>query len=760
MALEAKHVRVSGVVQGVGFRPFVYRLAQDRELTGWVLNDQSGVEIHAEGQPEALNDFLRSIESHPPPAARIASLELESAQLQGFADFVIRESVKRTRPTVGLSPDLPVCDDCLRELFDPSDRRFHYPYINCTNCGPRYSIILGLPYDRERTTMGGWPMCEYCRAEYHDPLNRRFHAQPLACPQCGPNYYLRVGDLEIRASDALSEAVRMMQSGGIVALKGLGGYHLACDARSDEAVRAMRERKYRKDRPFALMVRDTDTAEQLVDLTPEVYKLLTSTQRPIVLARAKIEMAIVAPNNRYLGVMLPYTPLQHLLFAAGAPSAMVMTSANRSSEPIAYEDSDALEQLSGIADAFLIGEREIARRVDDSVACVEAFGVTIQRHARGYAPECVATLPAQRPILALGADLKSAIALVVDGRAFASQHIGDLEHYGALKAFKETARDLCAMYQVSLEDALVVHDAHPEYASTSYALSLPGEHLAVQHHRAHIASVLAERGELHTDVVGVAFDGTGYGDDGTIWGGEIFVGNVADGFSRVSSLEPASLPGGDAAARFPVQAAAGFTSQLSHVPDLTAPPFSFPRRYEQALQIIEKGVRVFSTTSVGRLFDTVAALLGFTREITFEAQAAMWLQHIAQCSSPASAYPFPLQGRRLDFRPLLAAVIADRLAGRNVAEIARGFHMAIANGVAEACEATGQRRIVLSGGVFANSLLLELLFERFGERIWINQKVPANDGGICLGQAAIAALSGSRHYGVSERGVGTITERG
>ncbi|MDQ6932515.1 MAG: carbamoyltransferase HypF [Candidatus Eremiobacteraeota bacterium] len=741
MALEAKHVRVSGVVQGVGFRPFVYRLAHDRELTGWVLNDQSGVEIHAEGQSEALNDFLRSIQLNPPPAASIASLELKPAQLQGFAEFVIRESVKRARPTVGLSPDLPICDECLGELFDPQDRRFQYPYINCTNCGPRYSIVLSLPYDRARTTMQQWPMCDYCSAEYHDPRNRRFHAQPVACPACGPNYYLHTGTSDIGGNDGVREAAALLEAGAIVAIKSLGGYHLACDARAATSVLAMRERKYRKDRPFALMVRDIGVAQQLVYLTPGSKELLTSTQRPIVLVLAKADLNAVAPDNRDLGIMLPYTPLQHLLFAAGAPSALVMTSANRSSEPIAFKDREALEQLAGIADAFLIGEREIARRIDDSVTSAGSFGVTVLRHARGYAPRCVATLPTQRPILALGADLKNAITLVVDGQAFVSQHIGDLEHYGALASFKETARDLCAMYKVPVEDALIVHDAHPEYASTSYALSLPGEHFAVQHHRAHIASVLAEHEAFDSNVVGVAFDGTGYGDDGTIWGGEIFVGNLTDGFIRAFSLASALLPGGDAAARFPVQAAAGFTSQLATVPDLTAPPFNFPPRYRAALQLIEKRVRVFSTTSVGRLFDAVAALLGFTREISFEAQAAMWLEHIAQNSSPVPAYPFPLQGNTLDFRPLLSAVIADRLAGRNVAEIARAFHLAVAQGVADACDATKQRRVVLSGGVFQNALLLDLLFERLAERIWINHKVSANDGGISLGQAAVAALT-------------------
>jgi len=587
MADDAVRVQVTGVVQGVGFRPFVYRLAHDLGLAGWVLNGERGVEIHAEGPSGALRRFVESITRGAPPAARVAAVDVRRAEPIGGSAFVIRESRREDRPTARVAADLPVCPACLDELGDPERRRFGYPYINCADCGPRYSIIVGLPYDRARTTMQEWAMCPACGGEYHDPADRRFHAEPAACPACGPAYTLRVGDRIVRGSrQAVREAARLLRAGSIVAVKGLGGYHLACDARNPEAVRALRARKFRKEKPFALMVRDVETARGLVELSAEARALLTSPARPIVLCPARIELEGVAPDNADLGVMVPYAPLHHLLFAAGAPPVLVMTSANRSSEPIAYDDVDALDRLAGIADAFLIGERRIARRVEDSVVSAAAFGPTVLRRSRGYAPDAVAELPVDRPILAVGADLKNAITLVVDGNAFVSQHIGDLEQSRAFAAFRETIGDLCRMYEVRGDDLLVVHDLHPEYASTGFARSLPGDHAAVQHHHAHVASVLAERGAWDRRVVGVAFDGTGYGEDGAIWGGEIFVGGLGGGFARAAHLREAALPGGDAAARFPVHAAAGFTAQLGGLPDLDAAPFGFPPRYRRARELV------------------------------------------------------------------------------------------------------------------------------------------------------------------------------
>lgn len=749
---SACSIRVRGVVQGVGFRPFVYRLARANTLAGWVLNAENGVEIFLEGPAPALENFVRDLETQPPPAARIAEIEVQDAQPAGLKEFVIRQSERREVPTVRISPDLPVCDACLEELFDPADHRHYYPYINCTNCGPRYTVVTGLPYDRPKTTMKPWALDAYCNREYHDPGNRRFHAQPVACPECGPHYHLRSADEDIADDEqAVRRVVSLIQQGSIVAVKGLGGYHLACDARNAMAVAALRERKYRKEKPFAIMVPDLHIARILVELSPEAEALLTSIARPIVLARARVKLPGIAPDNDELGIMLPYTPLHHMLFAFGAPRILVMTSANRSSEPIAYEDADALERLSGIADGFLMGERPIARRVDDSVARIGAFGPAVLRRARGYAPSAVATLPVQRPILALGADLKNTITLVVNGQAFVSQHIGDLDHYQALQAFRETTRDLVSMYEVDWNELLVVHDAHPQYFSTAQALELPAsERFAVQHHRAHIASVLAEHGAWNSRVLGVSFDGTGYGDDGNIWGGEFFVGSLREGLQRVAHLRPAKLPGGDAAAQYPVQAAAGFLAQVDGLPDVESAPFNFPPRYRSALELISKDVRSFTTTSMGRLFDAAAALLGFTRAITFEGQAAMWLEHLASKAGDVEVYPFPFVNRELDFRPLLQSLALDRADDRPVPEIARAFQRGVAQGLFNAVQRLAREAsvntVVFSGGVFQNEMLLHDLKSLFDEgplNVWTNHAVPANDGGISLGQAAVAALMGN-----------------
>lgn len=749
---DARRFRIQGVVQGVGFRPFVYRLARRQGLAGWVLNAGDGVEIHAEGADEALARFAEELRRQPPPAAEIAELQTVPASPEGCERFEIRQSATTRAPTVRISPDLAVCDPCLAELFDPTDRRHRYPYINCTDCGPRYTIIQGLPYDRPLTTMRQWPMCDACADEYHDPGDRRFHAQPVACPECGPTYFLTDGEEELeRGHAAIRETADRLREGGIVAVKGLGGYHLACDAENEDAVQALRERKFRKDKPFALMVRDLETARRLVDWTADADALLESVVRPIVLARARRGLAGVAPDNTDFGIMLPSTPLHHLLFESGAPGFLVMTSANRSSEPIAYEDDDAFERLAGIADRFLVGERPIARRVDDSVVRSGPSGPTILRRARGYAPGVVARLPARRPLLAVGADLKNTVTLVVNGDAFVSQHIGDLGHPAAREAFRATISDLTTMYEIDPRRLLVAHDLHPEYASTVHARELEAsEWVAVQHHRAHVAAVLAERGELETRVLGIAFDGTGYGDDGSIWGGELFVGSVAQGFDRVAHLRPATLVGGDAAARSPVQAAVGFLAEvetLVDLPDLSAPPFRFPPRYDQARRLFEAGVRCFPTTSTGRLFDTAAALLGFTREVNFEAQAASWLEHRARQASPAEAFPCSFRDDQLDYRPLLAEVIEARRRGEPVEHIARGFQRGLATGLRDAAVHWADRAdleiVVLSGGVFQNELLLRDLAELLGTsglEIWTHRAVPPNDGGISLGQAALAAF--------------------
>jgi hydrogenase maturation protein HypF len=746
---SAWSVKVRGAVQGVGFRPFVYRLARANTLFGWVLNGEEGVEIFLEGSESGFGQFIDVLKKSPPSAARIAAIEVQLCEPAGFGDFTIRESTRRDRPTVRILPDLPVCAECLRELFDPADRRYHYPYINCTMCGPRFTVIQSLPYDRPNTTLRAWPLCAECDAEYHDPADRRFHAQPVACPACGPGYSLGFRNEIVSGSEAsIHRAAALLRDGKILAVKGLGGYHLACDAGNANAVAALRLRKFRKEKPFALMVKDAAVARRIVELNGDAEAMLSSTERPIVLAPSRVEFPGVAPDNDEFGVMLPYTPLHHLLFAAGAPEILVMTSANRSSEPIAYEDDEALARLSEIADAFLIGERPIARRVDDSVIRAGALGPVVLRRARGYAPGAVAQILSDRPILAFGADLKNAITIVVAGQAFVSQHIGDLEYFESRVAFEQTIRDFLAMYEIRCDELVVVHDAHPGYVSTALAQDLEAcEQIAIQHHRAHIASVLAEYQEWNKRVIGISFDGTGYGDDGTIWGGEIFTGSVAEGFVRLAHLRPAALAGGDAAAQHPVQAAAGFLAQVSNLPDLKAAPFYFPERYESALELIRKDVRTFATTSMGRLFDAAAALLGFTREITFEGQAPMWLEHLARRAPNVEAYPFPFEDRELDFRPLLEAVAQDRLRGRHPAEIARAFHRGVTNCCCKLVNQVDPNHefdtVVLSGGVFQNELLLEdlkALLSGGGRRTLTNHAVPPNDGGISLGQAALAAF--------------------
>jgi hydrogenase maturation protein HypF len=734
----------------------VFRLAHANSLAGWVLNESGGVDIHIEGAEPNLDAFLRELTLQPPPAARISDIDIQASTVSGLTEFTIRESCRSGRPSVRISPDLPVCDECLHELFNPADPRYLYPYINCTNCGPRYSIVESLPYDRSNTTMKDWALDDPCAAQYCDPSDRRFHAQPVACPACGPHYFLETGDGIVRSDTAgIAAAARLLTEGRIIALKGIGGYHLTCDARNIDTVRTLRERKYRKEKPFALMVKDLDTAHRVVELSIEAESRLTSTARPIVLAPAKAALPEVAPENPELGVMLPYAPLHYLLFAAGAPAILVATSANRSSEPIAFKDDDARQRLAGIADAFLVGERPIARRVDDSVVRAGQFGTVILRRSRGYAPGAVAILPSQRPILAVGADLKNAITIVVAGQAFVSQHIGDLDHYESLESFRSTIRALASMYQVDWRELLIVHDAHPQYASTVHARELPSAHtLAVQHHRAHIASVLAERQAWDRRVVGISWDGTGLGDDGTIWGGEFFTGSLTEGLQRVLHLRNATLPGGDAAARHPVQCAAGFLCQLDTAVDFAKPPFNFDHRYRRSAELLKKNVRSFETTSRGRLFDAAAALLGVPRAITFEGQAAMWLEHIARTASNRDAYPFPINGQELDFRPLLQSVIRECLRGRSKAEIARAFHTSVAQGLARAadmlCEANGIDTIVLSGGVFQNELLLEGVKSLLNGKplfIWTNSAVPPNDGGVSLGQAALGAITlrGERH---------------
>ncbi len=742
-------LRVQGVVQGVGFRPFVFRLAQALGLSGWVRNDLEGVLIEVSATPEVLSAFVQALREQAPPAAQVERIEVVERRPGGLPPgFAILESEASGPITALISPDLTLCPDCLRELFDPANRRYRYPFINCTNCGPRYSIMLQLPYDRPFTTMRAFAMCPDCAAEYHDPLNRRFHAQPIACPVCGPQVHLWNARMEPIASrhPAIAEAARLLREGQILAIKGLGGYHLACDAHNAEAVEALRTRKKRRAKPFALMAEDTEALHGYALLDAAALRLLESLERPIVLLPKgpKPLPEALAPGSPHLGLMLPYTPLQHLLFAEGAPPLLVMTSANRSGGPMVYRD-EALGSLSGLADCFLVGERPIARRVDDSIAALADGRPLLLRRARGFAPAPILRSERfQRPILALGGMLKNAIALSTGGQVFVSQHIGDLEELEARLAFQETIHDLTQMYRVNLDETLVVHDLHPDYPSTQYALELPGPKQAVQHHRAHIASVLVERELWEEEVIGFAFDGAGLGEDGAIWGGEVFAGSLAQGLSRVAHLRYAPLLGGDAAASFPPQAAVGFLQELSGWEALLP-----ERPVQQGKSLLRSRLPMPLTSSIGRLFDAVAALLGFHTRQDYEGQAATWLENLARSSPPLpDQLTLPIRQTsglfEWDYQPLLQAVL-DLLKARTPSTlVARHFHAALADAVVRMAitlhPTHPTTRVVLSGGVWQNQLLHQLTLSKLrseGFEVFWNQKVPPGDGGLALGQLAL-----------------------
>jgi hydrogenase maturation protein HypF len=705
-------VRVEGVVQGVGFRPYVYRLARGHGLGGFVLNDDRGVELEAEGDADAIAAFLADLPVQAPPLAGVQRVDVAPIAPRGDATFAIVESAAAGAPAALVAPDCATCEDCLRELFDLADRRFRYPFVNCTNCGPRFTIVRGVPYDRPLTTMAGFAMCERCRAEYEDPADRRFHAQPNACPDCGP-----------RLSLPLSEVVAALRGGAIVAVKGIGGYHLACRADDEAAVARLRARKHREEKPFALMVRDVAAARALVALEPDDERRLLSPARPIVIAAQRAAVApSVAPRTPELGVMLPYSPLHHLL-ADGVGGPLVMTSGNRSDEPIAYRDDDARERLEGIADLLLTHDRPIHTRAEDSVV----RGSVVLRRARGYVPGAL-TLPiaAPRDVLACGAELKSTFCLARGGRAWVGPHVGDLRDYEALRSFREGVAHFERLFAVAPE--VVAHDLHPDYLSTAYALERDGvEHVGVQHHHAHLAACLAEHGDTGPAAAAI-FDGTGYGSDGTIWGGEVLVGDLRD-FERAAHLWPVPLPGGDAAIRQPWRmacawlAAAGVSDPLPGVD---------PRRWDAVARLAAP-----LTTSVGRLFDAVAALCGLRTEVTYEGQAAMELEAVCALGDHG-AYSMP----GLDARQAVLDVAADVRAGVPVRVVSARFHAGLARAAADAVAACGLELAVLSGGAFQNRVLLTATAEHLraaGLRVLFPRALPPNDGGVAFGQAAVAA---------------------
>ena len=788
---------VRGAVQGVGFRPFLFRLASELKLAGWVNNSSQGVLVEVEGPRAVLETFRRRLEIEKPPRSFIQSLEASWLDAVGYAGFEIRASENGGDKTALVMPDLATCPDCLREIFDPNNRRYRYPFTNCTNCGPRFSIIESLPYDRANTSMKAFAMCPQCRAEYEDPANRRFHAQPNACPVCGPHLELwdrsRAGKSADGPSpgprppehgyDALLAAAQAVRNGKIVAVKGLGGFHLLADARDDQAIRLLRQRKHREEKPFALMFPSLATIETVCEVSPSEKRLLRSPESPIVLVkkianRKSPIVNAVAPGNPNLGAMLPYTPLHHLLMAElGFP--VVATSGNLSDEPICTDEREALERLGGIADIFLVHNRPIVRHVDDSIVRFMLDRELVLRRARGYAPlpisvggassaspqrQGLVELVPPEIILAVGAHLKNAVALSVGNQVFLSQHIGDLETEPAHTAFRRVIADFEKLYQANPQ--IVAADLHPDYLSTKFADELAGgagsprpaagamgtlrpTAIGVQHHVAHVLSCMSEN-ELPPPALGVSWDGTGYGRDGTIWGGEFFV-VAGKSVERIAHLRPFPLPGGDPAVKEPRRAALGllheiFGGAVFGRKDL-APLAAFSNTELMAIKTMLAGkINSPVTSSAGRLFDAVAALTGLRQTMRFEGQAAMELEFAREGIETEERYDLPLATRHsaliLDWSPLVEAILAEVKAGVPIGIISARFHNALVEAIIAVAKYAGQNRVVLSGGCFQNRYLTERAVRRLREekfRPYWHQRVPPNDGGIALGQV-VAAL--------------------
>lgn len=740
---------VRGAVQGVGFRPTVYRLATGLGLEGWVTNSSRGVEIDLEGPTDALNGFPSALLSGRPPRAVIQGLESSWLDPVGYAGFEVRESASQGAPTTLVMPDIATCEDCRRELLDPMDRRFGYPFINCTNCGPRFTIIESLPYDRAGTSMAPFRMCEWCQAEYDDPEDRRFHAQPNACPDCGPHLQLwdaRGASLAGRA-EALAGAVEAIREGRILAVKGIGGFHLVCDASNEEAVRELRRRKRREEKPFAVMFPDLEGARAACVVSAEAGPLLTSPEAPIVLLRKRGAPLApsVAPGNPFLGVVLPYSPVHHLLLEA-LGRAIVATSGNLTDEPIATDEGEALRRLGGIADLFLVHDRRIVRYADDSIVRLMASRPMLIRRARGYAPLPLGAADTEAQVLAVGAHLKNTIGFSIDGQLMLSHHLGDLETPEAREGFQRALADLPGLH--CFVPTAVARDLHPDYASSEFAESLRVPKIMVQHHAAHVLACMADN-DLRGEVLGVSWDGTGLGEDGTIWGGE-FLRVGVDRPKRVAHLRTFPLPGGDAAAREPRRSALGLLYEMEGEAVFTRPDlaarlgFSDP---ELAVLrgMLETAVATPRTSSAGRLFDGVAALSGLRLRSSFEGQAAMELEFVSSFDGDEAVYPFELRGEVVDWGPMIGEIETDRRAGRPAGLIAARFHRTLSEIIVAVVEREDVPRVCLTGGCFQNVALTERTIVRLRESgftpYW-HQRVPPNDGGIALGQlvAAVAAL--------------------
>jgi hydrogenase maturation protein HypF len=754
MITVARRIEVSGIVQGVGFRPFVYQLASRLGLAGEVANTSRGVVIHAEGRKDAVDAFLRDLTAHPPPLSQITGISVFPETLRFLKTFEIVSSRKGSHPTALISPDISICHECLEEVFDPKNFRYRYPFTNCTNCGPRYTIIEDIPYDRPKTSMKEFTMCSRCQREYENPSNRRFHAQPNACPECGPSVSLhdREGQ-RIDSKDPILEAGHLLKEGFILAIKGLGGFHLCVDATRTESVRTLRKRKHREEKPFAVMSKDVEAVRTFAVLEDAEIQLLTSPQRPITLLKKKSPNPLsedVSPRNSYFGVMLPYTPLHYLLFEYGF-LALVMTSGNLSEEPIAIDNREAFTLLGSIADYFLIHNRDIYLRSDDSIVRYTSAAVRMIRRSRGFVPRPVFLKRPVQQILACGAELKNTLCLTKEDRAFISQHVGDMENPATYDFFRMTIEHMKRILDISPE--IIAFDLHPDYLSTRYAEDASGnmKPVPVQHHHAHIASCMAEN-HIDGPVIGLAFDGTGYGSDGALWGGEVLIVDNK-GFSRVGHLEYVPMPGGELAIKEPWRMGVSYLYRALGNEFMNHPvPLIRGMDVNKGLiltDMINKRVNTPNTSSLGRLFDGVASILGVRNRVRYEGQAAMELEMIVNPEKQEEFYDVEWlsdESYQIPISPLILGIVRDLEKGYPVSRISHKFHFTVIHLFTRLCvvisKRTGIRQVALSGGVFQNAFLLEGFLRALpqnGFEVFSHTQVPSNDGGISLGQALIAS---------------------
>jgi len=751
--MKRAEIKIAGIVQGIGFRPFIYNLAQKHLIRGWVLNNENGVFIDAESEDGNLDRFIQNIPKLAPSLARIESFDVKYLEPLGYTTFEIKKSEEAQEKFVLISPDVATCNQCLSELFSPKNFRYRYPFINCTLCGPRFTIIRDIPYDRHKTTMSSFTMCPVCQKEYEDPTDRRFHAQPNACSVCGPD--LRLADREEIAipGDPMETTLDLLTKGFIVAIKGMGGFHLACDAKNQDAVSALRSRKYREDKPFAVMCRDMKEVKEHCEVSREEEMLLMGVERPIVILRRRDDSTVahaVAPYQNTLGVMLPYSPLHHLLLN-GSLKTLVMTSGNVSDEPIAYQNEEAIDRLRHIADYFLLHNREIHMRCDDSVTRTFDGKPYILRRSRGYVPFPIKLAFPLEMILACGGELKNTFCLTRGPYAIMSHHIGDLENLETLTSFEEGIEHFKKLFYI--EPKAVAYDLHPDYLSTQYALSNPNiQKVGIQHHHAHIVSVMAENG-IDGDVIGVALDGTGFGLDGTIWGGEFIRADLRD-FDRLAHLKNVPMPGGSMAIKEPWRMAMVYLSEAfrDDVKDLRIDLIKRGdlKKWEILERMIEKKINTPWTSSMGRFFDAISSILSVRDEVHYEGQAAIELEMIADLGVKEE-YPFHLEKEErpmvIDPKEIVRGVVRDLLEGVPSSKISGKFHRAIARIIVETCDTIryekGLNRVALSGGVFQNMSLLSFVtkgLKESGFEVYTHHLVPTNDGGISLGQAVIAHM--------------------